>query len=222
VQDAEHWWMLGGTLLVGGNTPIGIWDTTAFEPDQGTYYLRMEVYNSSGVKLTTCQFPNHGGNGSGLDPDPPPVVTDHLDIKVAIDNNPMTFSLTTPAVNPCGVVHWTPTLTLDFVVHASQVHGRVDSWTLQYVKGVDPTRLPVPAWSNSYPSGQSPVNETVNGNIMLVDTTTPSGHIESTCAFALMLQAWAHIRGNYGFIYYGEKVYAIAIERCICPEPANS
>ena len=51
----------------------------------------------------------------------------------------------------------------------------------------------------------------------LIDPSTPSGYIENSCAFALRLQAWAHIRGNWGFIWYGEKLYAIAVERCICP-----
>ncbi len=221
VQDTEHWWMAGGTLLVGGNTPIGTWDTTAFEPDQGTYYLRMEVYNSSGVKLTTCQFPNHGGNGSGLDPDPPPVVTDHLNIKVAVDNKPMSYHLTTPAVNECGVVPWpqgAPAPTLNFVYDASQAHGHAGAWSLQYVKGINPTRLPVPAWGNDYPGGQipvAPVHEVVDGGVMLTG-------LDGTCAFALALNAWVHIRGNYGFIQYPELLYAIAIERCVCPAPANS
>ena len=234
VQDSQHWWMMSGSLLVGGNTPLALWDTTAIELDEGTYILRMEVFNDAGVKLTTVQFPNHGGNGSGLDPNPPPVVTDHLDIKVALDNKPMTFSLTTPAVNPCGVVHWTPSLSLEFHVHADQVHNRVDSWTLRYVKGIDPTRRPTPAdlpdpnnptypeWSATYPSGTGGLDATVNGQLMLEDPSSPSGQLESTCAFALLLNAWAHIRGNYGFIWYGELPYAIAIERCICPEPANS
>ena len=195
VQDSQHWWMMGGTLLVGGNTPIGIWETNAIEPDQGVYYLRMEVYNSSGTKLTTCQFPNHGGNGSGLDPDPPPVVTDHLDIKVAVDNRPMTFGLTTPAVNECGVIPWpqgAPAPTLNFNFDASQPHGRVGQWTLQYVKGINPTRLPVPAWGNDYPSGQIPVaavHEVVDGGVMLTG-------LDGTCAFALLLNAWAHIRAT--------------------------
>jgi hypothetical protein len=110
----------------------------------------------------------------------------------------------------------------------------VDSWTLRYVKGIDPTRRPTtadlpdpnnptyPEWSATYPSGAGGLDEVVNGQLMLEDPSSPSGQLESTCAFALLLNAWAHIRGNYGFIWYGELPYAIAIERCICPEPANS
>ena len=52
---------------------------------------------------------------------------------------------------------------------------------------------------------------------MLVDPSTPSGYLETSCAFALRLRTWAHIRGNWGFIWYGEKLYAIAVERCVCP-----
>jgi hypothetical protein len=31
-----------------------------------------------------------------------------------------------------------------------------------------------------------------------------------------ILSAKAHVRGNWVFIWYGEKLYAIAVERCIC------
>ena len=51
------------------------------------------------------------------------------------------------------------------------------------------------------------VNAIVSGAPMLVG-------LNSTCAFALKLWAWPHIRNGYGFIYYNEQIKAIAIEKC--------
>lgn len=203
---------------------IGLWDTSTFESDEGTYVLRMELFDDAGNKITTAQFPDHGGNGSGIDPDPVPVSTGHLDLKVHVDNKPMTFSLTTPAINDCGVIPWSSVPPLDFYVHAAQENGRVNSWSLQYTKGVNPTRLSFVGGSMSYASGIGLVNQPVNGNILLsepVTVTNPNGELQSTCAFALILNAWLHVRGNWGFIWAEsqEKVYAIAIEKCPqCPD----
>ena len=209
VRDTNHWWLdtVGGP--VSGADVLVVWDTTAFEADQGAYTLRLEVFDQNGVKLPAIQFPNHGGNGSGKDPAVPPVVVDHLDITIAIDNRPMRFGLTTPATNACGVIKWTPTLVLDFLVHADQPHGRVNSWALEFVKGIDPTRHPL--GSATYNAGSSPVNVNVSGAPLLVPPIT------TTCAYALALSAYIHVRGNWGFIWYGELLYAIAIERCTCP-----
>ena len=51
------------------------------------------------------------------------------------------------------------------------------------------------------------VNQNVSGAPLLVGLTT-------TCAFALKLYAYAHIRNGYGLIYYKETIKAIAIEKC--------
>ena len=146
------------------------------------------------------------------------------DLKLYIDNKPMSFDLTTPATNACGVVVWSPTLMLSFHVHAEQENGRVHSWDLKYVKGIDPTRIAL--GSAEYPAGQSPVDVDVNGNVMLVEPVTPSnptGQLQSTCAFALLLNAWLHCRGDWGWIYAGEKAYAIAVEKCPpCTRPDSA
>ena len=210
VRDSAHWWVdtVGGPI--SGSDLLAVWDTSGFESDQGTYILRMEVFDQNGVKIPTIQFPNHGGNGTGIDPAVPPVALDHLDIKIAIDNRPMTYNLTTPATNACGVIPWSPTLpaTLSFHVHADQPHGRVNSWVLEFVRGINPTRHSLA--SATYNAGQSPVDVDVSGAPLLVPVPT------TTCAYALALSAYIHVRGNWGFIWYGEKLYAIAIERCNC------
>jgi hypothetical protein len=215
VQDAFHWWLMPG-VPGGPGTVIGLWDTS-FESDEGSYVLRMEMFDAAGNPLATIQYPNHGGNGTGIDPAPPPIVVGHLDTVVHVDNKPVDYSLGVPAANSCGIIPWTPTLpaTLTFAVHASQENGRVHEWRLDYTKGT--TAAGGNLGDVSYNSGLSPVNVMVPGGVMLIDPSTPSGYIESSCAFALRLQAWAHVRGNWGFIWYGEKLYAIAVERCFCP-----
>jgi hypothetical protein len=215
VQDAFHWWLMPG-VPGGPGTVIGLWDTS-FEADEGGYVLRMDMFDAAGSPLASIQYPNHGGNGSGIDPAPPPIVVGHLDTLVHVDNKPVDFSLGVPAANSCGIIPWTPTLpaTLTFAVHASQENGRVHEWRLDYTKGT--TAAGGNLGDVSYNAGLSPVNVLVPGGVMLIDPSTPSGYLEASCAFALRLEAWAHIRGNWGFIWYGEKLYAIAVERCICP-----
>lgn len=211
IRDLSHWWLDTSGGPISGSDLLAVWNTAAFEADQNAYTLRMEIFDDAGAKITTIQFPNHGGDGTGVDPAVPPVVTDHLDLKVAIDNRPMNYNLTTPATNACGVIKWTPTLaaTLTFHVHADQPHGRVHSWTLEFTKGIDPTRHTL--GSGDYNSGSSPVDTDVSGAALFVPPLT------STCAFALILSAYIHVRANWGFIWYGEKIYAIAIEQCQCP-----
>jgi hypothetical protein len=165
----------------------------------------MEVYDEAGNKITTMQFDDHGGNGTGVDPDPPPTRVDHLDLNFHVDNKPVTFGLTTPATNACGVIPWSDPLHIDVDVHAEQENGRVHSWSLDYVKGVDPTRQSL--GDGTYNAGQSPVDETVVADAMVAGLTT-------TCAFALILGCTSNVRGNWGFIWLGEQTRAIAIEKC--------
>ena len=214
VQDAFHWWLMPG-VPGGPGTVIGLWDSN-FETDEGSYVLRLDMFNSAGAPLAAIQYPNHGGNGSGMDPAPPPISVGFLDTLVHVDNKPVAFSLGVPAANDCGIITWSETLpgTLTFQVHESQENGRVHSWTLDYTKGITATGGTL--GTGTYNTGTALVNVAVPGAPMLVDLSTPSGYIESSCAFALRLNAWAHIRGNWGFIWYGEKLYAVAVERCIC------
>jgi hypothetical protein len=214
VQDAFHWWLMPG-VPGGPGTVIGLWDTS-FEDDEDTYVIRMDMFDALGAPLGSIQYPNHGGDGSGVDPAPPPIVVGQLDTVVHVDNKPVEYSLGIPAANTCGIIPWTPTLplTLSFQVHASQENGRVHEWNLYYSKGT--TAVGATLGDVAYNAGLSPVSVAVAGGVMLVDPSTPSGYVESSCAYALRLQVWAHIRGNWGYIWYGEKLYAIAVERCIC------
>ena len=204
VQDLGHWWLMPG-VPGGPGMVLGLWDTS-FEADEGAYTLRMEVYDEAGAKITTMQFDRHHGDGTGVDH--VSTVTDHLDLKFYIDNKLVEFGLTTPATNECGVIPWSPTLNLLVHVHAEQENGRVHSWDLKYVRGVNPTRIPLGA--AEYNAGLSPVDVDVNANALHAGLTT-------TCAFALILTVYAHVRNNWGWTWVDEKIYAIAIERCLAP-----
>lgn len=184
---------------------IGRWATTAVEPDTGTYTLRLEVFDSTGAHLTSSVVDYRDGTV------PPPAVlpsmTDRCDLLVRIDNKPPVVDLQVPAViNDCGVIPWSPGLTLNFVANVSQENGRLRGWGLRYTKGVSPvSNTLASSWSaNGTPAS---VNQTVSGASLL------SG-LDSTCAFALELWAYAHVRNGYGFIYYREQDKAIAIEKC--------
>ncbi len=212
VRDTEHyWWLYSGVM----ETPIGVWDTTlatALLPNHtGRFVLRLELYNSAGTRINTVNYRDDRGNGTGVEPSPvPTVVGNHFDMLVALDNEPTNFHLTTPAVNDCGVIPWSNSLTLNFHVHADQANHRVDQWKLEFAQGSSSgTRHFL---SNAiYFNGQSPVDVNVSGAPLHAELLT------STCAYALMLNAWRHVRYNWGFIWEGEQVYAIAVEKCNCP-----
>lgn len=228
VQDLNHWWITPWEsvphLTVAGGVVLGQWQTRSFETDEGTYILRMEVFDENGVKMGAIQFPNHGGDGSGNDPDPVPIATGHLDLKVHIDNKAMSYDLEVdPAPGEkCGIIKWTDPLALTFRVMASQENGRVHWWSLHYVKGMNPTENFLGQSSsppyNYYPAGVTTVDQLVSGADLLNDPTTPSGKLEESCAFAIILRARSHVRVNYGWHWYPEKEFAIAIEKCpTCP-----
>jgi hypothetical protein len=145
-----------------------------------------------------------------------PAMTDHCDLVITLDNKSAVVNLDIPAVvNECGVIPWSPALTLTFNVTATQENNRLHSWALQYTKGVNPAITVL--GSNSSSSGAlSAVSVPVSGAPLLAGYSITTG---STCAFALKLYAWAHIRNGYGLVYYTEQIKAIAIEKCApCPE----
>ena len=191
---------------------IGSWWTPPVEEDTATYVLRLELFDENGVYLNTASGLVDYRDGTVTPPALLPAMTDHCDLVITLDNKPAVVNLDIPAVlNECGVIPWSPALTLTFNVSATQENNRLHSWTLQYTKGVNPAVTVL--GSNSSNSGAlSPVSLPVSGAPLLAGLT-------STCAFALKLYAWAHIRNGYGFVYYTEQIKAIAIEKCgPCPE----
>jgi hypothetical protein len=191
---------------------IGMWYTPPVEDDTGLYTLRLEVFDANGVKLTSALIDYR--DGTVMPPAVLPSMTDRCDLIIRVDNKPAVVDLQIPGVlNECGVIPWSPMLTLNFSVSVAQENNRLYSWGLQYTKGVNPAVHVLSSPPNYLPattsnSGSlSPVNTTVSGAPLLVGLST-------TCAFALKLYAWAHIRNGYGFIYYTEQIKAIAIEKC--------
>lgn len=191
---------------------IGSWWTPPVETDTGTYALRLELFDENGVYLDNASGQVDYRDGTVVPPAVLPPMTDHCDLVITLDNQSAVVNLVIPAVvNECGVIPWSPALTLSFNVSATQANSRLYSWALQYTKGVNPA-VNVLA-SNSSSSGALNVsNLPVSGAPLLAGLT-------STCAFALKLYAWAHIRNGYGFVYYTEIIQAIAIEKCDpCPK----
>jgi hypothetical protein len=174
----------------------------------------LELFDENGVYLSTASGQVDYRDGTVAPPAVLPGLANHCDLVLTLDNQPPVPELSIPAVtNECGVIPWTPTLNLHFQVSVTQDNHRLHSWRLQYTKGVNPA-IQVLAGGSSNSGALSPVNQSVSGAALL------SG-LSGTCAFALKLYAWAHIRNGYGLVYYREQIKAIAVEKCApCPECA--
>jgi hypothetical protein len=190
---------------------IGTWYSWLAEQDTGIYILRLEVFDQNGAKLTSAMGVDYR-DGTVAPPAVLPPMLDRCDLVITLDNKPPVVDLQVPAVlNECGVIPWSPGLSLNFDVHVSQDNNRLHSWGLYYTKGVNPTEhyLAGPFTFNAGTPG--PITPTVSGAALLAGLT-------GTCAFALKLWATAHVRDGRYFIYYREQMKAIAIEKCSpCP-----
>jgi hypothetical protein len=190
---------------------IGTWHSGLAEEDTGTYILRLEMFDKNGAKLNTASglvdYRNGAGVGNGMPPVPLPPMIDHCDLVITLDNKLPIAELTVPSViNDCGVIPWAAVPPLDFHVNASQENNRLRGWQLWYTKGVGAEQPLASSFSNNGLPG-SFTNHLVPGASLLVGLT-------STCAFALRLRAWAHVRNGYGFVFHDEDIDAIAIEKC--------
>jgi len=194
---------------------IGTWRSQLAEDDTDTYVLRLELFDKNGNKLNTASglvdYRNGAGIGDGTPPSPLPPMLNQCDLVITLDNKRPDAEVVVPSViNDCGVVPFTAVPPLNFHVNASQENNRLRGWHLWYTKGVgDETSLASSYSGNGLPG--SFTNHLVSGASLLTGLTT-------TCAFALRLRAWAHVRNGRHFIYYDEDIDAIAIEKCpICP-----
>src|SRR5262245_29840606 len=184
---------------------IGHWNTAETESDSDTFIVRLEVFDANGVKLNSTQVDYR--DGTVAPPAVLPPMLDRCDLRITIDNKAPVVSLSIPAaINDCGVVPWAAAGGLSFDVNVTQENGRLNSWQLEYTKGVLPAVHPL-ASGSSDSGAPATVVQNVSGAPLLVGVT-------STCAFALKLWATAHIRNGYGPIYYRETIKAIAIEKC--------
>jgi hypothetical protein len=194
---------------------LGTWHSWLAEPDTDKYVLRLEVFDQNGVKLTSAMGVDYR-DGTIAPPAVLPPMVDHCDLVITLDNKRPEVELTVPAViNECGLIPWTPALSLDFQVQVSQENNRLRSWGLYYTKGVNPTihYLASGVSNNGLPGS---VNQMVSGGIAApAPGTGMLANLNGTCAFALKLYAWAHVRDGRHFIYYREQMKAIAIEKCL-------
>ena len=193
---------------------IGTWLSWLAEEDTGKYVLRLEVFDESGVKLTSALGVDYR-DGTVIPPAVLPPMLDRCDLVITLDNKAPNLELVIPAViNECGVIPWTPALTLTFQAQVSQENNRLRSWGLYYTKGVNPAvhYLDSGSSNNGLPGS---INQPVSGGTAApAPGTGMLAGLDSTCAFALKLWAYPHIRNGRHFIYYREQIKAIAIEKC--------
>jgi hypothetical protein len=200
---------------------IGNWWTPQAEEDTGTYILRLEVFDETGLHLMSNQVDYRDGTVAPPAvlppmtdppriPSPPSTRIHSCDLVITLDNKPPVVNLLIPAVlNECGVIPGSSVPPLDFTAQVSQENGRLRAWSLVYLKGINPVYHSLGAGSSGTSNTGSPatINQVVSGAPLLVGLTT-------TCAFALRLSATAHIRDGRNFIYHAEQNKAIAIENC--------
>ena len=189
---------------------IGSWYTPTDVPDEGLYTVRLEVFDKNGVKLTSAVVDYR--DGTVAPPGPLPAMPDHCDLVLQIDNLAPTLTLDVPkAGSECGVVRFTD-VPFDINTTVTQANGRLYWWRLNYVKGLSSSEITM--FSESSAAGLSPLprNKTHSSTVFTTGLTT-------SCAFALILDAWSHIRNGYGLVYYQRLVKAVAVEKCPPCEP---
>jgi hypothetical protein len=180
--------------------------------------LRLEVFDQNGSKLTSALGVDYR-DGTVAPPAVLPAMLNRCDLVITLDNKGPEVELTIPAViNECGVIPWTPALSLNFQVQVSQENNRLRSWGLYYTKGVNPAvhYLASGSSTNGLPGS---VSQMVSGGTAApAPGTGMLAGLSTTCAFALKLYATAHVRDGRNFIYYKEQIKAIAVEKCPpCP-----
>jgi hypothetical protein len=196
---------------------VGSWFTPSNEPDAGIYTVRLVVFDKDGKQLTSTSGKvdyRDGTHEPTFPITPLPIMTDHCDLVLAIDNNAPAITLDVPkAGKECGVVKF---YDLPFTINTNidQKHGRLHEWHLRYVKGLSDLENPVLDGTGKNVgglnhSGLSPVPQTAT-----TDSTPFTSGLATTCAFAFIVDAYPHIRNGYDFIYYSRKVKAVAVEKC--------
>lgn len=187
---------------------IGWWDTNATEPDSDLYTLRLEVFNNLGVHLTSISV--NYLNGAVPPPGPLPPMVDHCDLNILVDNRYPTINLDVIGANgECGVVPCANRSSLTLNVFATQTHGRLFTWGLSYVKGLNAASGSL--GGNTDYQGISPLPENLSLSGMAVAPLLSS---PGTCAYSLTLSAWPLVRNGFGVIHYIQQTKAIAVEGC--------
>lgn len=198
IRDSSHFYWYNPDLL-------GTWHTPPIEPDTALYTLRLEVFNAAGHHLGSAVVDYR--DGTVPPPGPLPAMVDRCEMKIRLDNKGPVFDIDVPGANACGVIPWSPSLSVHAQVHANQENGRLQSWALTAYKGLSGIGTSVASASNNTGITPLPVNTAVSLNAIVAGAT-------GTCAYALHLGGWALVRNGFGRIYYNAVTKAIAIEKC--------
>jgi len=190
---------------------IGTWYSLLAEVDTGKYILRLELFDNSGNKLTSSVVDYRDGTAPPNGVLPP--MTDSCDLVITLDNKAPLLELNTPATNVCGVIPFSSVPPLNFQINVTQENNRLRYWRFEYTKGIEPPPPHTLDWGVSGGGSLSPVSKTIDGAASPTGVNMLQG-VTTTCAFALKLLAWPHIRNGRNFVYYREIVKAIAIEKC--------
>jgi len=187
---------------------IGWFDSASVEGDSALYTLRLEVFDNTGAKLTSATV--NYLDGTVPPPGPLPPMVDHCDLNLLVDNRYPDLDLGVfGATGDCGVVPCANRGSLAVTVFANQVHNRLYSWSLYYVKGLGAASGYLGFNSNFQGITPLPVSLTLSGLAV-----APLLSSTETCAYSLTLSAWPLVRNGFGLIHYNYETKAIAIEGC--------
>lgn len=189
---------------------IGFWGT-GFEPDEGTYRLRLEVFDQNGQKLGQANVDYLDGTqppGGVL----PSTGQDWADLVVHVDNVLPTVEFDVPAVedDACGVIRNLAQPVQLTNVDISQANGRLRTYGVTRRQGLLPgsVTLVSGSGSNGSPTPAPPATITV---------LTPAfmASLPGTCAFTVEAAAYPHVRdGSHWRVVRVAEEVSIAVEKC--------
>lgn len=203
VRDFDHYLWYHADLL-------GSW-STGFESDEGTYRLRLEVFDQNGQKLGQADvdyLDGTQGPGGVL----PSTGQDWADLIVHVDNVLPSVDFEVPAVedDACGVIRnlAQPVQLTD--VDISQANGRLRTYSVTRRQGLLPgtTTLVSGSGTNGAPVPAPPATITVLTPALMAS-------LPGTCAFTVEASAYPHVRdGSNWRVVRRAKEVSIAVEKC--------
>ena len=195
IRDTAHYYWYSPDL-------IGRWNTGPEESDEGSYTLRLEVFDDAGNHLTSAVVDYR--DGTVAPPGPLPQLVDRCEMKIHVDNKQPDFDFTVPGANACGIIPC-PGGPISVQLTADQENGRLWSWSLAAYKGL----------AYNYVGGTSQQDDAGITPLPLSLTQPfPSISITETCAYAITLGGWSLIRNGISVVHYAHVTKAIAVEKC--------
>lgn len=211
VRDFQHYLWYHPDL-------IGVWDTR-FEDDEGTYVLRLEVFDSAGNRLGQAIVDYLDGTqdpGGEL----PSTGQDWADLVLHLDNKAPTAELDELNVTDptCGIIPWSPGLVFQLQVDIVQENGRLHDWGLSWRKGVSGDRRAIQGARPLASADGSPASiHQVLPGVDADSSQSLTAGLTGSCAFSFHLWATAHVRDGDGWLKYAQRAtddIAVAVEKC--------